>query len=171
MKKKREGKILIRKQMADRIELKKNSGGLKFSLKFKTVSLVDLFNDLHKRAKLLFIFDESELTSKEIEMLEASVKMSFNTKLAELIQMAVIHMSINTEKTLVNGTKSGHQLLGWGGTIREHFWEDSRIIKNILDPRHEKIDVLGSRNSGGLGIILAALPQVLVGRTSAHGWA
>ena len=104
-------------------------------------------------------------------MLEAGVKVSFNAELTELIKMAVIHVSVDTEEALVDGAKSAHELLGGSGAIGEGLGEDAGVVEDVLDPCHEEIDVLCSGDRGRLGVVWAALPQVLVGCAGSHSGA
>jgi len=140
-------------------------------LELETIGLVDFFNDLHQRAEFLPVLDKLELTSKEVEVLEAGVKMGLNAKLAELVQMAVIHVSVHTEETLVDGAKGAHHLLGRGCAGGELLREHVSVVESVLDPRHEQFDVFCGGDCSGLGVLLTVLPEVLVRGTSAHGGA
>jgi len=101
-------------------------------------------------------------------VLEASVEMGLDAELAELVQVAVIHVSVDAEETLVDGAEGAHELLGGSGTIGEGLGEDASVVQDVLDPCHEQIDVLGSRDGSGLRVLWATLPQILVRSTGSH---
>lgn len=99
-------------------------------------------------------------------MLEASVEMCLCTQQHDVLEMRVINMSIDPEKSLENHLDYIHEILRKG--YAQSTWEDLLIIQLIFDPGHKEVDILASTNFKWSFDVVAISPQVLVFRSSTH---
>jgi hypothetical protein len=100
------------------------------------------------------------------EVLEASVQVSFSTKLDDAREVREVYMSIDTEKTLEDLLDASAEVLGELGSKLKR--EDLLVVELGLDPTHEEVDVLGRRHLDRLLVLNTIHPEIFIVLTSVH---
>ena len=87
-------------------------------------------------------FDQRELIDEVDKVFEAGVEMSFRREKHNVLEMSVIYMCIDSEKSFKYDLDDCFEI------PRERYtqgtWEYLFIIELVLDPGHEKVDVFSS---------------------------
>ena len=114
----------------------------------------------------LSLVDEVELSDEIVEVLEASVEMRFLTKRDNAVEVAVVDVGVDSEKTLEDRLDDSLESLGEGnvGVGRE----DVLIIQLRLNPGHEVLNILRSGALDGFLDLLTIHPEVLIPLTYAN---
>jgi len=116
----------------------------------------------------LFLVYEIELINKQEEVTITCVEVCFNPKSANLIKVIAVDMCIYTEQPSYNCPYLIAEVLGEGYTYL--IGENGFVIKKVLRPVHECVDIFGGRQLRGTFVSNAVLPEILVTRTSGHEW-
>jgi hypothetical protein len=96
-------------------------------------------NQLGKGRELFGIY-EVKLVDEVDEMFEARVKVSLCREEHDMLEMCVVDVSIHSEETLENDLDDIEEIFREGDT--EGTGEDFLVIKLVLDPSHQEIDIL-----------------------------
>ena len=96
-------------------------------------------DQLGKGLELYGIY-ENKFVDKVDEVLEASVEVVFCREEHEVVEVCVVDVSIHSEDTLENDLYDIVEIFWEGNT--EGTGEYFLVIKLVLDPGHQEIDVL-----------------------------
>jgi hypothetical protein len=96
-------------------------------------------NQLGKGRELFGIY-EVKLVDEVDEMFEARVKVSLCREEHDMLEMCVVDVSIHSEETLENDLDDIEEIFREGDT--EGAGKDFFVIKLVLDPSHQEIDIL-----------------------------
>ena len=130
------------------------------------LSLLELLYKFSEWCQFLSI-DQIELVNEIYEMLKASVQMRFCWKKHNMLEMGVIDMGIDSEQALENYLDDIDKVLGEGDS--KLTGENFLVVKLILNPSHQKINIFCCTNFQGSLDIVSVSPQVFVLRSSRHG--
>jgi hypothetical protein len=92
------------------------------------------------KGRELFGVYKVKLVDEVDEMLEARVEVSLRREEHDVLEVCVVDVSIHSEETLENDLDDVKEIFWEGDT--EGTGEDFLVIKLVLDPGHQEIDVL-----------------------------
>ena len=95
-------------------------------------------DQLGKGRKLFGIY-EVKLVDEVDEMLEARVEVGLCREEHDVLEVCVVDVSIHSEETRENDLDDVEEIFGEGNT--EGAGEDLLVVKLVLDPCHQEIDV------------------------------
>lgn len=101
-------------------------------------------------------------------MFKASIQMSFSTQEHDVLEMCMVDVSVHSEKSLEDYLNYTDKVLGERHS--KLAWENLLIVKLVLDPSHQKIDVLLSTDFQRSFDVVTIRPEVFVFGTSGHRW-
>lgn len=83
-----------------------------------------------------------------------------------MLEVGVVDVSVHPEQALEYNLDDRFEVTREGDT--ECAWEYLLVVELVLDPGHEKVNVLASRHLEGRFDVVTVGPQVLVFRASRH---
>ena len=91
------------------------------------------------KGRELFGIYEVKLVDEVDEVLEARVEVGFCREEHDVLEVCVVDVSIHSEETLENDLDNVEEIFGEGDT--EGTREDLLVVKLVLNPCHQEIDV------------------------------
>ena len=91
------------------------------------------------KGRELFGVYKVKLVDEVDEMLEARVEVSLRREEHDVLEVCVVDVSIHSEETLENDLDDVEEIFGEGNT--EGTREDLLVVKLVLNPCHQEIDV------------------------------
>ena len=95
--------------------------------------------DQFGKGRELFGIYEVKLIDEVDEVLEARVEVGLCREEHYVLEVCVVDVSIHSEETLENDLDDVEEIFGEGNT--EGAGEDLLVVKLVLDPCHQEIDV------------------------------
>merc|ERR1712228_507515 len=84
------------------------------------------------------LVDQLELLHEINKVLEARVQMGLSIKLHDLLNVVVVHMSVDSKESLQNRLYDLPKVFRKRHSVLDR--EDSRVVNLFLDPGHEEVD-------------------------------
>lgn len=108
----------------------------------------------------LLLFDEIEFLDEEDEMTTASIDVSSEVLLFDVVRMRKVEMRVDAEETAINILDNSSEVLGEGHV--RFLREQGRVLQLLLDPAHQCIDIVGSTERNRLLDLHSIRPFVFV---------